>query len=370
LKSYLLGRKRESKFLNLFVLLPPIPYRCGSRMKSKELTTEQRSEIVGMRMGGASLREVAAKFKRPLSTVNSIINKKKETGTVTNIPRSGRPTIFTERGLRELKQAALGNRRSSLADITNTITTQASRSTVRRELKDMGFRCRVAPKKPFLNEKHKADRLAFAQAHRHWTIEDWSRVIWTDESSFELGKLTRTVRVWRRAYEKYYPDCLAPTFKSGRVSVMVWGAFTATSKSNLIQMPVGRRKAVDFTEIIYDGELEDYYFSHHDLEPPILMEDGAPTHTAAVSAVWRDLRGMKKLRWPAQSPDLNPIENLWYICKTRLQKKARPHNKEDLWLEVEKTWKELTQESLALLVQSMPERIEDIIKAKGGSIRW
>lgn len=339
-------------------------------MRSKDLTIEQRSEIVGMWKGGASLRKVAAQLGHPLSTVHYIINKKKETGTVANKPRSGRPPIFSQRDIRELKKTAIGDRRASLADITNTITTHASTSTVRRALKKMDFFHGVAPKKPVLTERHIADRLAFAKAHRNWTVEDWSRVIWTDESSFELGKTTRTVRVWRRVYEKFFPECLAPTFKSGKVSVMVWGAFTATSKGRLIQMPTGRRTAVDFTEIIYDEELEDYYFSHCDPEPPILMEDGAPIHRAAVSAAWRELRGMTRLQWPAQSPDLNPIGNLWYICKANLQKKVRQHKKEDLWHEIQETWEELSQEELARLVRSMPERMEAVIKAKGASTRW
>jgi hypothetical protein len=54
----------------------------------------------------------------------------------------------------------------------------------------LGFRnCIVAPKKPYLSEKHKLDRLKFACAHESWSFEDWCNVIWSNESSFELVKI-------------------------------------------------------------------------------------------------------------------------------------------------------------------------------------
>ena len=77
---------------------------------------------------------------------------------------------------------------------------------------------------------HKKLRLAFAKEHKHWTVEQWKLVIWSDESSFEIGAYSRQTRVWRTTSHKFHPQCLAPIFKSRRMSIMVWGAFTATSK--------------------------------------------------------------------------------------------------------------------------------------------
>ena len=55
---------------------------------------------------------------------------------------------------------------------------------------------------------------------------EWERIIWTDEASVEVGKDSRECLVWRRPGERYEQDCLAPTFKSGRKSIMVWGCIS------------------------------------------------------------------------------------------------------------------------------------------------
>ena len=65
-------------------------------------------------------------------------------------------------------------------------------------------------------------------------------VLWTDEASFELGKNSREIRVWRKSDETWNTDCLAPTFKSGRVSLMVWGCMVHDRLGPLVVLPVGR----------------------------------------------------------------------------------------------------------------------------------
>jgi len=59
---------------------------------------------------------------------------------------------------------------------------------LRKEIKRIGFHNYVATKKPFLTNKHKADRLAFAKKYQAWQLSNWMNVIWTNEASFEIGK--------------------------------------------------------------------------------------------------------------------------------------------------------------------------------------
>ncbi|CEG75895.1 hypothetical protein RMATCC62417_10869 [Rhizopus microsporus] len=82
-------------------------------------------------------------------------------------------------------------------------------------------------------------------------------VIWTDGSSFEIGKLSPQPRVWRNASEKFKKECLAPTFKSGRTSIMVWDAIADGMKSKLVFMKKGMRTSADFINQVYEPVLLD-----------------------------------------------------------------------------------------------------------------
>ena len=153
-------------------------------------------------------------------------------------------------------------------------------------------------------------------------------MIWLDVSSFEIGKNLRQIKVWWRPYERYAWYCIAPTFKSGCTSVMVWGTFTSFDKFPLVIMPLDKITSNDFVTIVYKATLSGFYFLHDYHEQLKLMEDGAPVHYSSLTLQWRQTHGLAKLVWLANSPNLNPIENLWKIVKDLLRHHPRPKNKE------------------------------------------
>ena len=91
---------------------------------------------------------------------------------------------------------------------------------------------------------------------------------------------------------------------------MVWGAFTGFDKSPLVIMALGERTAKHFVQKVYEGTLSGFYFMHDEPNELTLMEDSAPVQRSKYSKSWRQAHSMKKLVWPANSSDLNPIENL------------------------------------------------------------
>jgi transposase len=94
--------------------------------------------------------------------------------------------------------------------------------TIRRRIAASGeFKSYWAAKKPFISERNIQRRLEWCIAHQNWTIEQWRRVIWTDESPFIL-RFCGKRRVWRRHNERYEPRCTVGTVKHDK-KIMVWG---------------------------------------------------------------------------------------------------------------------------------------------------
>ena len=100
------------------------------------------------------------------------------------------------------------------------------------------------------------------------------------------------------------------------------------------------------------------------------MEDGAPVHRSIAPKEWRQARSLEKLVWPAQSPDLNPIENMWKILKDEVQIKHHPKSADEMKAALQLAWQAVPGDKLEALVESMPERIAAVLAAKGGSTRW
>ncbi|GBC05935.1 hypothetical protein RclHR1_06510002 [Rhizophagus clarus] len=100
-------------------------------------------------------------------------------------------------------------------------------------------------------------------------------------------------------------------------------------------------------------------------------KDNDPKHTANLTKQWFNDNGIELLDWPPQSPDLNSIEHLWNEIDRRLRKlENQVHNQDQLWDAIQKIWIEMDDEFLSRLINSMPQRIEDVIKVKGGYTRW
>ena len=109
----------------------------------------------------------------------------------------------------------------------------------------------------------------------------------------------------------------------------------------------------------------------NDVGPDVIyQQDGAPCHTSRKSMNWLKEHNIEVLDWPGNSPDLNPIENLWFIMKRKVEKLG-PKTKEELISAVIRVWNhDLDDSLLKRLVCSMPKRINAVIKAKGNVTKY
>lgn len=99
------------------------------------------------------------------------------------------------------------------------------------------------------------------------------------------------------------------------------------------------------------------------------QHDNDPKHTAKLTTQWLKEKKVNVLAWPSQSPDLNPIENLWNDLKTSVHKRS-PSNLTELEQFCKEEWSNIATSRCAKLVETYPNRLKAVIKAKGGSTKY
>ncbi len=100
----------------------------------------------------------------------------------------------------------------------------------------------------------------------------------------------------------------------------------------------------------------------------IFQQDLAPDHTAKTTKSWLNDHGVGVLDWPANSPDLNPIENRWGIDKKKMRTKRQKIA--ELKATVKETWDSIPPQQCHKRITSMPCQIEAVIKAKGAPTKY
>ena len=182
-----------------------------------------------------------------------------------------------------------------------------------------------------------------------------------------MRPLKNSAHVWKKTSDHYDPENMVPTFKSGYVSMSVWGAFSALGHTLLVRIN-GSLNKDKYVEILKEY-IEPFSVSKHGgLKHVVFQQDHCGPHLAKSVSNYLQSTGTTTMKWPPQSPDLNPIENVWGLLKQKLRKRSTyPSNADALFELLQSEWDKLPNSYFYYLVSPLPSRARAVLDNNGRS---
>lgn len=338
--------------------------------KGRNITPEQRRQVQLLKRQGLTYRNISQQLGISLGACHKAMQHIKIWKTTENIPRKPKVRKTDCRTDRIIHRLSEADRFKTAVDIHREIQLhlddEISVRTVQRRLSEFGLLGRVARHKPYISEKNRRARLQFAKDHLNWTEKQWSKVVFTDESKFNRMGSDGKIYVRRRTGEEYSTRCIKPTIKGGGGSVLVWGSMTINGTGPIHRIE-GKMDRFVYLDIVKNILLP---FAEEKLSADWMYQaDNDPKHTAKIVKQFLAEKEVTILKWPAQSPDLNPIEMLWIDIDKEIKLK-KPKNINDLYKTIENAWHSISIDRCIRLINSMQRRCAAVIKANGKTTKY
>lgn len=241
---------------------------------------------------------------------------------------------------------------------------QASIRTVRRTLRSMRCVYAEAKSKVVLSADHRKKRVAIA---RKW-IQDshpWNKTAFSDEKRFNLDGPDS----WSSWMHEDRP-IVRNRRQQGGGNVQVWGILMPGPFLFVFTLEQTSKSADyiafldEFVKPLLDNLMDEDY---------IFQQDNASIHVSAQTLAWMAEVGIKTMAWPARSPDLNIIENVWSLISSIVYDGPQFTSKADLWTAIQRAVEVINTEkrdALVALYESIPKRLLDVIDKKGAKIDY
>jgi Transposase/DDE superfamily endonuclease len=361
----------------------PLGSISGNRPKGSEISPYMRGQIKGQADCGASHSSIAKDLKVLKSTVQYTLRQDELRNNGQSLPRKPRGKSYTDSEERLLLRHVRLNPKDTYKQVITACNLSCKPTTVKKILKKHGISNWRAKKRPELTEAHALARLAWCLVRKGWTAEEWGLVCWSDECSVERGRGKRAEWCFRTPAQKWDRKMVQTYDTNKNMKIMVWGCFWDTGRSNCYIMDrdfesakhgYSARSYLEVCEAevapIFQ-ELDDGY---------LFMQDNASIHTAYSVRDWFTAHGITQItNWPAYSPDLNPIEHIWWHLKVRVyemfpevaaDKSESEHARQRLESCIQAAWDTLDKGIFDNLYASMPARMAACIAAGGWHTKY
>ena len=210
--------------------------------------------------------EIARQFDVFETCVRTTVRNFLERNEATDSPRCGRPRKITEQDERYIFRKARQNPCLSYRNLASEFNSTnsgytVSKETVRKILKSRGIGSYVAQRKPLLRVTDRIKRRKWCKERLNWSVEDWSRVIFSDESNFQVFNRKSIVMVKRLGSEKFDTKFCVPRLQGGGGSVGIWGCIShkGIGYSNIYEGRINQYAYIDTLESCLKPSISHFY---------------------------------------------------------------------------------------------------------------
>jgi len=334
--------------------------------KNKDLLADEKVFITRWLGNGQSTLQISKKLSRDHRTIQAFVNNCTKTRVRSDRGKSrtvnGRQMTLLKR---EMAKNPLSTSKSVFKKAGVLCNSRATRCRTLQKVAKM----KSASKQPPLKEHHKKARLAWAKKYMK---TDFSKVIFTDECRANLDGPDSFSRGWLLANQA------APVRvrrQQGGGGVMFWAAIHGGNLIGPFRIEDGvKMNSMAYTTLLTNNLLPVISsMPSKDRKKLIWMQDNAPSHASSYSKEFlkgHGFKGNKLMDWPACSPDLNPIENYWSSLKRVLYADGKQFSSRDeLWLAILDACRQLDQNLVKSLTQSMDNRLVKVYQHLGNYIK-
>jgi len=331
------------------------------RTPTSPLTLLERAAAAALVTDHQPVDVVAAKLQTTPKTVRRWSQVTEDEDDVEGAHRAGRKPKLSSEQMEAIVNMAIDTPKTTPREIKHELDLDCSARTVRRVLDEAGLFGRITRVAPPLKEEHIKKRLAFAEGYGNWTLQQWNTVLWSDEMSIRVGPQGQHY-CQRLINTEWFPTHVVEKEKHA-AKVHVWACFSGD----------GGVRGIEVFEDNLDSELMLAILKKHLLQSAStwqagkqwwFQQDNDPKHKSKLVQGWISSKGIDCLDWPPYSPDLNPIENLWASLKKRVETE-NARTTAELKEAVIKHWSSTDDELIAKLVESIPRRLEAVVRNHG-----
>ena len=321
--------------------------------KGNYLNDDEKKEILKLSMQGVNAYNIAKIIKRHHQTISRFLSNPTDYGKC--IKNAGRKPALEKREKRSIIKIAKCEKLST-RQISRTSVSGVSHCTVWRTLNESVLKFGMKKKVPYLKEHHKSDRVNFAKNILTNGPDMWSKIVFSDEKRFCLNGPDGYRYYWHdiREPDEYF---ILEKFSKG---IMVWGAISMNGQKSL-QFVEGKINSEKYQHILNEG-----FLTKWDTNDVLFQQDNASPHVSVSTRAWMEVNNIHYLEWPAISPDLNIIENIWGILTGRIYRnKSRYTSLDELKEAIILEWNTITNDEILGLFKSFPCRLTNVLCRNG-----